>query len=163
MRTKKTPQVIKIFLILFCIISAISFFASNFLIKIEMRSIPCSFAFKTFKQPSEFKKNDIVLFNIKHKLIPSENHIGQLAKYVGCIEGEYLYVDGMRDFYCEGKYIGHAKTKSETGQAIEPFQYSGKIPKGYFFAIGTNINSFDSKYFGLVKNEQVKKILYPLF
>jgi hypothetical protein len=162
-KQKKVPKIINIFFYIFVLVSAVSFFSSIFIVKIEMHSIPCSFALKTWKNPMSFKKNDIVLFDIEHELIPNKNHIAQVAKYVGCISGEYLYVDKHLDFYCNDQYIGHAKTKSKTGQIIEPFRYNGNIPEGYFFAMGTNIHSFDSKYFGLVKNEQVKKILYPLF
>ncbi|RMG69050.1 MAG: hypothetical protein D6710_09360 [Nitrospirae bacterium] len=85
-----------------------------------------------------------------------------IIKRVVCVEGERFYnID--RDYYCDGIYLGTAKTRSLTGKPLEQFKYDGIIPHGYFVAFGSDKNSFDSRYFGLVKECEVKAIAKPIF
>ncbi|WP_369707435.1 S26 family signal peptidase [Desulfosarcina sp. BuS5] len=37
------------------------------------------------------------------------------------------------------------------------------MPENYFFDMGTNIDSYDSRYTGLVSKDDVKAVAIPLF
>ena len=41
------------------------------------------------------------------------------------------------------------------GQPPEAFARSFIVPEGHYFGVGKSDNSFDSRYFGLIKQEQV--------
>ena len=72
-----------------------------------------------------------------------------LVKQVACLPGDKLVVKG-RKFYCNGIYLGRAKIKALDGEKVNHFKFNGVIPKGYFFAYGKDVNSYDSRYYGLI-------------
>lgn len=105
------------------------------------------------------KKGDYVSFKP-----PIENHYTKnkvLVKEVACDEGEYLYVRGL-DYYCQGQYLGRARETDSQGNPVSPFIWNDRIPKGYFFALGENERSYDSRYMGLIPKENVIALMIPL-
>lgn len=83
-------------------------------------------------------------------------------KRVGCSEGQRLQTVGL-DFYCDNAFLGKAKTHSMKGTPVIPFSYNGLIPKSRYFVIGDNVNSFDSRYFGFLRKEDIHARAYPVF
>jgi len=81
----------------------------------------------------------------------------RLIKRVGCSPGENLVTDEERQFFCDGMLLGKALDQDSTGLMLPRFQYSGTVPAGSFFMVGSNPRSFDSKYFGYI---HVNEILY---
>lgn len=86
--------------------------------------------------------------------VQNERYGQQFVKKVGCVEGEHLYNVG-RKFYCNGQYVGTAKEKDKKGNPAPLYNYNGIIEKGKFFAVGEMIDSYDSKYWGVVDNNWV--------
>ena len=84
-----------------------------------------------------------------------------LVKQVACLPGDRLTVKG-RKFYCNGKYLCTAKVKALDGEKIKHFKFNGVIPKGYFFAYGNDVNSYDSRYFGLVPIKDITAVAEPI-
>jgi len=81
-----------------------------------------------------------------------------LIKRVVCTEGDLLeYREGS--FYCNGVFIGRVHPDSPS----PPFRYSGRVPGGHFFAVGTHPRSYDSRYMGFFRREEVTGRVYPLF
>jgi type IV secretory pathway protease TraF len=58
---------------------------------------------------------------------------------------------------CNGLEIGKVKPGKK------PFSYNGKIPNRSVFAIGDNIESYDSRYFGFIDVGAIDAFLYPIF
>ena len=85
-----------------------------------------------------------------------------LSKVVACTAGQHLVTRG-NDYYCDFRYIGTAKDKTRLGTPTHKVIYDEIIPQGQFFAMGYHAESYDSKYFGLVRMEQVKGKLFPVF
>ncbi len=83
------------------------------------------------------------------------------VKTVACTEGEKLTQTG-RDFYCNGKYLGAAKKYGADGKSLPIFDYSGFVPKGKFFALGENMESLDSKFWGFADNKWVIGKVYKI-
>ena len=83
-------------------------------------------------------------------------------KKAGCSSGEHLKVEAG-SYYCNGKYLGHAKTKSLRGDPLTPFIYNGEIPAGMFFALGDHPDSYDSRYVGFISRDRIKEVAWALF
>lgn len=85
-----------------------------------------------------------------------------LIKKIACGEGDILETKGL-NFYCNGKKIAVAKTTTPKGEKIKIFKFSGKLPEGYYFVIGTHPYSFDSRYLGLIYKSQITAWVIPLW
>lgn len=48
------------------------------------------------------------------------------------------------------------------GKPLNSKLHSMSIPAGYYFVLGKTPNSFDSRYYGLVRAEDIKGLAYPL-
>lgn len=81
----------------------------------------------------------------------------KFGKYIRCKEGEVLTIKNL-DYFCEGKFIGSAKTKDKDGRDIKTFVFNGVIPKDKFFVMGTHERSFDSRYWGFVDKNRIKGV-----
>jgi type IV secretory pathway protease TraF len=87
--------------------------------------------------------------------VRDEPRYGQpFVKLLACSPGDHLENRG-RDFYCNGDFIGTAKTHSLKGEPLAHFEYNGAIPPGHYFAVGETKHSFDSKYWGFVRADWV--------
>lgn len=104
------------------------------------------------------KENDLPEKLIK--MIEDDGGYSQI-KRIGCSAGEKLKTIG-NDYYCENKLIAKAKDYSLRGEKLKKFEFSGKIPEGYIFLVGDHADSYDSRYFGLIKVKDIIATVYPL-
>lgn len=79
-------------------------------------------------------------------------------KKVVCFPGDFLLAE-KGEFYCNGRLIAVAHPKSPS----PPITFSGIVPQGYYFLLGTHRFSFDSRYIGLISSERITGVLLPLF
>lgn len=122
------------------------------------------------KDTSYVRHGQYVLFHLPSSSlagmsVPETVITGQdirVIKRVGCDEGEELKRKG-RDFYCGEEYLGQAKERSQQGEPLTPFPFSGKIPSGKVFLVGDHPDSFDSRYFGLVEKSNYQAWARPIF
>lgn len=114
------------------------------------------------EKDKDIKKGE--LFGFYFLAVKNDDRYGwRFVKRLACSEGDFLESRG-RDFYCNGRYIGTAKTKDKKGKPINLlFQYKGRIGKGDYFAIGDTKDSYDSKYWGFVKKEWIIGKVTPLW
>lgn len=84
-----------------------------------------------------------------------------LVKRIVCGEGDYISTNGL-EYYCNGKYLGKARTTDSKGRPVKHAFLNQYIGKGYYFVMGENERSYDSRYFGLIERERIKKLMYPL-
>jgi len=152
----------------------IAFVAFLFLLDFIFNHLSYSFTnsvgynlFYVTKRFQEIKKGDYVMFvmpsaNIKILKEEIKKFKTNIAvKQVACMPGDRITVKN-RMFYCNGYYLGTAKTKAKTGEPLAYFNFNGTIPDGYFFAFGSNPDSYDSRYFGLVPFKSVLMKAYPI-
>lgn len=95
------------------------------------------------------------------KMIEEDGGYSQI-KRIGCSAGEKLKNIGS-DYYCENKLIAKAKDYSLGGERMKRFEFAGIIPEGYIFLIGDHVDSYDSRYFGFIKEKDILATVYPLF
>ncbi len=112
------------------------------------------------------KKGEIVSFTMPKGALKFEKYylpqdwyepLSYFTKIVACVHPERIKTIGKKD-YCNGKLIAIIPKE------IKKWYNFGniRVPKGFFFAMGTNRASLDSRYFGFVSYKQVKAVDYPL-
>ena len=89
------------------------------------------------------------------------------VKYMRCVSGETLktvLVKNHYRYYCNGKYLGFGRNYSDHGKGFKlpHFIFNGIIPKNRYFAMGTAWDSYDSRYWGFVREKEIIGIAYPL-
>lgn len=118
--------------------------------------------------PARIETGDYLLFRLqgeKHK-----EHIRKgirendvLIKKVGCVPGETLTRDGEGTFYCHQIRLGTALKSDSNGNELPVFSFIGPIPEGSYYMMGTNPQSFDSRYFGLIDADEFISKALPLW
>ena len=124
------------------------------------------------KQIGKLKTGDYVMFSLLKskpesdlppklvRMIKDDGEDSEIKK-IGCAAGEELKNIG-NEFYCKNKLIAKAKEYSLGGERLKKFEFSGKIPKGNMFLVGDHVDSYDSRYFGFIKAEDIIATVYPL-
>lgn len=102
-----------------------------------------------------------VLFELNSKFLKGAK-TKKALKQVACAEGDTLTVK-EGSYYCNDTYLGRAKDDSLKGERLPHFEFEGVIPKESLFVFGTHVDSFDSRYFGFVRKEDVIAIAHPIF
>ena len=134
---------------------------SRFAVSITPSTEHRIFFLKKGPPPGELKKGAYVMLNIRSEYV-DHGTPRLVIKRIACSGGEVLNAVG-RSFYCDGREIAVAKDLSLKGEELPRFHYRGKIPVDAVFVTGQHRDSFDSRYFGFVRNEEVKAVACPLF
>lgn len=101
------------------------------------------------------QRGDFVTFDLGGK---------DVVKEVGCVGGERLsYDEAGRMFFCNGEYLGVAKTHFLDGRQAAPFHFDGVIPVGKLFVFGRHRDSYDSRYWGLLDESAIQHKALPIF
>ena len=86
-----------------------------------------------------------------------------LTKQVGCAPGNVLKVDEDRSFTCNGQPLGQALQTDTNGDVLPLFVFNGVIPQDNYFMVGSNARSYDSRYFGFIRKDEIAYKAYPLW
>lgn len=142
---------------IFVAVFSVLFFCARPLVGIRYAMSP-SLPYKLFlsRPVKQITKNQYVtLEHPRSTLLVAKQIIGIAGDFVS-VEGEKLLINGHE--------CGTILKRSSSGIDYHAIA-TGKIPDGYVFAFAPHEESFDSRYqeFGLVKIEQIKERLWPLF
>ncbi|AYQ57037.1 hypothetical protein MS2017_1347 [Bathymodiolus thermophilus thioautotrophic gill symbiont] len=152
--TKITPKKLLIFsliaLVIYLIIGA---FFTHIVVNISDSHAGTLF-WKSDKNPG---KNEFVYFNFKHPLLPKNIKI--LSKKLVCIGGDKLQINDKFIICNEQKYPIKRNQKTGSGKLIKQFYYDGIVPKNKAVVWGSNLESFDSRYWGFIDYQKLKTIL----
>ncbi len=124
--------------------------------------------FKVPVDTARIKHGDYLLFELHggehtsfiHKGL-KENNV--LIKEVGCIPGDLLTRDVNGVFFCQQTRLGKTLIEDSKGNVLPVFDFTGPIPKGSYFMMGTNPRSFDSRYFGLIHDDEFLSKALPIW
>lgn len=112
------------------------------------------------ERTKEVGKNDYVVFSLKGDRVAKDKDT--LLKRVSCAEGDTIKIVG-KEYLCNGLSLGTAKDLSLKGERLENFVYEGVIGRGLLFVTGDHKDSYDSRYFGFIRKDQVTAKAYPLW
>ncbi len=108
---------------------------------------------KSDKSP---EKNDFVYFNFQHELLPKNLKV--LSKKIVCIGGESLKIDDQFITCQDKKYPIKRNKKTGSGKTIKQFYYDDIVPQNKAILWGSNIESFDSRYWGFIDYNKLNKM-----
>lgn len=134
---------------------AVTVIEQNILVTVSA-SVEHRWFWRTGTTPS---RGDYATFWLQHPLAGDQSV--RLTKRLVCWSGDALSVKD-HNYYCNGNFLGVAKSTGLDGQALPQFVYQGPIPEGKAFAFGVHTDSFDSRYWGLVTIEDTER-LSPIF
>jgi len=152
---------LRILIFLGALVAAGMLIPSRFAVSVTPSTDHRVFFLKYGPSTSEIARGAYVLFEVRSEYIDG-GAPHRAIKRISCAGGEELSVSGDR-YYCGGKEVAVAKTHSLAGEKLPRFFHNGKIPEDGIFVTGQHRDSFDSRYFGFVKKEEVKALAYPLF
>lgn len=104
----------------------------------------------------QFQAGEILAFHPEN-LLPGQFSGALLGKLVVGIAGDELSASSA------GIYINGKKILGDFDLAEPIFIYSGKIPQGSYFAIGTAKGSYDSRYFGFIPQTAIYGVVHPIY
>ncbi len=110
-----------------------------------------------WKVDNKPEKNDFVYFEFQHRLLSKNTEI--LSKKLVCTEGDNLVI-GDHFIVCNSqKYPIKRNKKTGGGKSIEQFYYNGIVPKNKAIVWGSNLESFDSRYWGFIDYSSLRKMV----
>lgn len=115
---------------------------------------------QTFFDQKDIKKGSYVMVELYSELVKCSPCL--IVKRVAGVAGD-LIVSRDLDYFCNGKYLGKAKTHSMTGKPLTSYKKNGLIPENTIFLMGDSPDSFDSRYYGPMELKHVKAIARPIF
>lgn len=108
--------------------------------------------------------NDYVLFKFPKNQLYKVDTLA--VKQIKCMQGQILNTinDNQTIVYtCDNKIISHLTIfKRPNGEQLNIFKYNGIIPKHSYFVTGSAYESYDSRYWGFIKRNQIIKKVTPL-
>ncbi|MFA6396545.1 MAG: S26 family signal peptidase [Sulfurimonas sp.] len=89
--------------------------------------------------------------------------VGYFFKEISCQGGQELIITENKEYFCDGRFIGMARSTDQYGKPVENFVFNGVVPKDSLFMTGTHPRSYDSKYYGFVKINQIERGATPIW
>lgn len=117
--------------------------------------------FLRIEPPQEVRVGDYVVFPHRTWRVRGCEDGCLLIKRVVCGPGSLLETRGL-DYFCDGRFLGRARRTDSRGRPVEPFSWSGVVPSGKLFVMGSHERSYDSRYFGFVELSRVVARARPL-
>lgn len=166
--TKKEPWtrfVIKMGIVLIVLFSLGYTFSLRFKIGMDTQAVKCIPGYTFYlidKKDKTLEKGFVYSFESKG-LSPIYEDGTQMVKYLRGTVGDEVEISSEGTITVNGNYEGYGLIHAEKlGKSPEDFAGKTVIKNGNWF-MGTSHESFDSRYWGTVKNEQVIGKAYPLF
>lgn len=106
------------------------------------------------KSDKEIGKGDYVSYHLTNYLDDMKKI--WVTKQAACMPGDHLFVQG-RNYFCNNEFLGQSKELSLKGQPLEAFIYDGVIPDNRVFLMTDHQDGFDSRYWGLVPLDALKR------
>lgn len=110
-----------------------------------------------YYQDAPIKKGDYVEFGFSHPLIRNGDPV-RLTKRIACMPGDMLTTVGQ-NLFCNDTFVGEAFRSTKKGNPLVVYTLNDRIPDGMVFVSGDAEHSFDSRYWGLLKMSDVRRVV----
>lgn len=111
----------------------------------------------------ELHRDAIYVFKAKG-LEPLFQEGTQMVKFLRGMPGDEVEVTQDHKVMVAGEQLGKGLfLRYDLNQPAENFIGKGVLPENSYWFMGTSDRSFDSRYWGVVKSEQIVGRAYPLF
>ncbi|MEM3830369.1 MAG: S26 family signal peptidase [Candidatus Micrarchaeaceae archaeon] len=104
----------------------------------------------------KIRDGDYVAIRFKGSYLYPKNTV--FIKIVGCTQGERLVsrqTSKGYGYFCGNRLLGYACNPLYNPSCPKHVTYNEIIPKGYFYALGTSWNAYDSRYWGLASTQSI--------
>ena len=108
-----------------------------------------------------FGRGDLIAFHFPGSHYYDEGSL--FVKEVQGILGDRLEIRSDRTVWLNGQFLDTVRATDSKGRAVEPVYFNGIIPKDYYFLYAPALNSYDSRYYGLIGKERIAGKVIPLF
>lgn len=140
-------------------------FTSIFILGVSLKLMGFEYAYSTtpsleYKhflidtKNKSYEKESIITFKYDKEPKYNNKKGDYLTKIVKCMQGEFLQFKD-NSFYCNDKKIADFTDVDLDFKKVDPFFYSGVIPKDKIFVVGTHKYSYDSRTFGLIDRSSI--------
>jgi signal peptidase I len=155
-------KIIVVFIMLMGGYIIVDFLGSNYILGINDSGSLSDKIFLVNKKERKFSSGDIVAFHYSGEEYLNYKKGKLFAKIATCMPGQLLEKKG-NSFYCDSKEVARALRVDSKLQRLPEFEYSGIIPQGNYFFTTPHPKSFDSRYFGFVKKDQIVGVARSIF
>ena len=111
------------------------------------------------KKPGALQKGDLVSFRLKNDKFYGN---ATMLKKIIAMPGEIIMEPKKNLVVAGSKYLVR-RDSSADGRSIDLVKLPSIIPKSQYFVYTPHPKSYDSRYFGLIKDEDILARAYPLY
>lgn len=166
-KNKNLKTFFKLLIIIFGVVYIVKLYVyNNYCINISP-SIPKGIY--RLKEVREIKRGDIVYLEIPDNaknIIWGRNylpkHIAYLIKYIRGVPQDLIQIKNEK-IYINHEFKGNIQSFDKEGRKLSsclPEEYI--LQKDEYILLGTDDNSYDSRYFGVIKKEKILKSAYKI-
>lgn len=130
----------------------------------ELRCIPGYTVYLVDKKDTELKRGQLYMF-LSKDLRPIYDEGTKMLKYLRAVPGDDVEIRDNDQIFINGEASewGLSLAPQKLGQPSSNFHGRTKLRDGQYWFLGTSPQSFDSRYWGAVKRENIIGRAYPLF
>lgn len=167
-KTRKNPKVfaVQVIILLTVMYVAGNYVGNRFKLGIDDQLAPC-LPFKYYiidMADKDVPRDGFLAFRSDFRMAPWYKEGTLFIKQVRGVEGDKIEVKAG-DVFVNGKQAGFLDRNilEKIEKAPRDLNRDETVPQKVLWAMGTSSDSFDSRYWGYIKQEQVAGQVYPLF
>lgn len=141
-------------------------FADRYRIGIDPQVVKCIPGYSVYlidKKDRGLKRDAIYAFSARG-LQPFYEDGTQMLKYLRGLPGDLVEIRTHGNIYVNDEFHGYGLVHAEAlHKPIDAFLGQATLEPGNYWFMGTSNQSFDSRYWGTVQDDQIIGRAYPLF
>lgn len=141
-------------------------FADRYRIGIDEQVVKCIPGYSIYlidKKDRELVRDGVYVFSARG-LQPLYEDGTEMVKYLRGLPGDHVEIRSHGNIYINNEFKGHGLVHAEKlNKPMEAFVGEAILEPDNYWFMGTSSQSFDSRYWGTVKHDQIIGRAYPLF
>jgi conjugal transfer pilin signal peptidase TrbI len=141
-------------------------FASRYRIGVDEQVVKCIPGYSVYlidKKDKELTRGATYVFSARG-LQPFYADGTEMVKYLRGLPGDRVEIRELGNIYINDDYMGYGLVHAEAmNRRPDSFVGNAVLEPGNYWFMGTSNQSFDSRYWGTVRDDQIIGRAYPLF